>query len=88
LRWVIDARPETCVVIVSRLSVSCAPAGYRFPPEVIALAVRWYRSYGLSDRDGEELLAERGVEVDHVTIYAAEIMATSDALAEAGQLRT
>jgi len=46
-----------------------APAGYRFPREVIALAVRWYLRYGLSYRDVEELLAERGVEVDHVTIY-------------------
>ncbi len=44
-------------------------AGYRFPPEVILLAVRWYLRYGLSYRDVEELLAERGVEVDHVTIY-------------------
>jgi len=31
--------------------------------------VRWYLRYGLSYRDVEELLAERGVEVDHVTIY-------------------
>ena len=46
-----------------------APAGYRFPREVIAVAVRWYLRYGLSYRDVEELLAERGVEVDHVTIY-------------------
>jgi IS6 family transposase len=44
-------------------------AGYRFPPEVILLAVRWYLRYGLSYRDVEELLAERGIEVDHVTIY-------------------
>jgi transposase-like protein len=36
---------------------------------VIAVAVRWYLRYGLSYRDVEELLAERGVEVDHVTIY-------------------
>ena len=42
-------------------------AGYRFPPEVIALAVRWYLRFGLSYR--EELLAERGIEVDHVSIY-------------------
>ena len=48
---------------------SCAPAGYRFPGEVIAVAVRWYLRYGLSYRDVEELLAERGVQVDHVTIY-------------------
>ena len=43
--------------------------GYRFPPEVIMLAVRWYLRFGLSYRDLEELLAERGVEVDHVTLF-------------------
>ena len=48
---------------------SSAPAGYRFPREVIALAVRWYLRYGLSYRDVEELLAERGITVDHVTVY-------------------
>jgi transposase, IS6 family len=36
---------------------------------VIVLAVRWYLRFALSYRDVEELLAERGVEVDHVTIY-------------------
>jgi transposase-like protein len=44
-------------------------AGFRFPAEVIVVAVRWYLRYGLSYRDVEELLAERGVEVDHVTVY-------------------
>ena len=44
-------------------------AGFRFPQEVISLAVRWYLRYGLSYRDVEELLAERGITVDHVTIY-------------------
>jgi transposase-like protein len=44
-------------------------AGFRFPPEVIVLAVRWYLRFGLSYRDLEELLAERGIQVDHVTIY-------------------
>jgi transposase-like protein len=44
-------------------------AGFRFPPEVIVVAVRWYLRFGLSYRDVEELLAERGVEVDHVTVY-------------------
>ena len=44
-------------------------AGFRFPAEVITVAVRWYLRYGLSYRDVEELLAERGVEVDHVTVY-------------------
>src|SRR6266487_2853032 len=37
--------------------------------DVIVLAVRWCLRFGLSYRDVEELLAERGVEVDHVTIY-------------------
>jgi transposase-like protein len=44
-------------------------AGFRFPPDVIVLAVRWYLRFGLSYRDVEELLAERGVEVDHVSVY-------------------
>ena len=44
-------------------------AGFCFPPEVIVLAVRWYLRFGLSYRDVEELLAERGLDVDHVTIY-------------------
>ena len=44
-------------------------AGFRFPPEVITLAVRWYLRYALSYRDAEELLIERGIKVDHVTVY-------------------
>ena len=56
-------------MINSRSRSFSAPAGYRFPREVIAVAVRWYLRYGLSYRDVEELLAERGIIVDHVTIY-------------------
>ena len=44
-------------------------AGFRFPPDVIVLAVRWYLRFGLSYRDVEELLAERGIDVDHTTSY-------------------
>ena len=44
-------------------------AGFRFPREVISLAVRRYLRYGLSYRDVEGLLAERGIMVDHVAIY-------------------
>jgi transposase-like protein len=36
-------------------------AGFRFPSDVIVLAVRWYLRFGLSYRDVEELLTERGV---------------------------
>jgi hypothetical protein len=74
-RWV--RRRNTKAVIRSQ-SGSFAPAGYRFPREVIAVAVRWYLRYGLSYRDVEELLAERGVEVDHVTIYRWVQMFTAE----------
>ncbi len=56
-------------MITSGSTSSSAPAGYRFPREVIAVAVRWYLRYGLSYRDVEELLAKRDIEVDHGTIY-------------------
>ena len=36
---------------------------------MILLAIRWYLRYGFSYRDLEELLAERGIEVDHVTLF-------------------
>src|SRR3954453_12420205 len=48
--------------------VSAFP-GFRFPPDVIVVAVRWYLRFNLSHRDVEELLIERGVEVDHVTVF-------------------
>jgi transposase-like protein len=44
-------------------------AGFCFPPDVIVLAVRWYLRFGLSYHDVEELLTERGIQVDHVTVY-------------------
>jgi transposase, IS6 family len=36
---------------------------------VIVLAVCWYLRFGLSYRHVEELLAQRGIEVDNGTIY-------------------
>jgi hypothetical protein len=47
---------------------SAAFNSFRFPPEIIVLAVRWYLRFGLPYRDVEELLAERGIEVDQVTV--------------------
>lgn len=44
-------------------------AGFRFPPDVILLAVRWYLRYTLSYRDLEQHLAERGIDVDCVTQF-------------------
>ena len=43
--------------------------GRHFRDEVILWAVRWYCRYGISYRDLETMLAERGVSVDHSTIY-------------------
>jgi transposase-like protein len=61
-----------CEVVEPSSPVAAAEvgvAGFRFPPEVIVVAVRWYLRFNLSYRDVEELLVERGVEVDHVTVY-------------------
>jgi len=42
--------------------------GAHFPKEVILMGVRWYVAYPLSTRHVEELMEERGVNVDHSTI--------------------
>src|SRR6266852_4728790 len=41
----------------------------QFEPEVILLGVGWYLRFSLSYRDVEELLAERGLRADHVTVW-------------------
>jgi transposase-like protein len=41
----------------------------QFEPEVILMAVGWYLRFSPSYRDVEELLAERGLSVDHVTVW-------------------
>jgi transposase-like protein len=51
------------------------PAIFKWPqtaPEMILCAVRWYLRYSLSLRDVEELLTERGLRADHVTIWAPD----------------
>jgi len=40
-----------------------------FEAEIILVCVRWYLRYALSYRDLEELMLERGLPVDHTTIY-------------------
>ena len=39
-----------------------------FPQDIILQAVRWYCAYALSYRNIEEMLAERGIDVDHSTL--------------------
>ena len=43
--------------------------GRHFECKLILLCVRWYLAYGLSLRDVEEIIGERGVSVDHSTIH-------------------
>jgi transposase, IS6 family len=43
--------------------------GRHFADEVITLAVHWYLRFSLSYRDVEELLRERGMAVDHTTVW-------------------
>jgi transposase-like protein len=43
--------------------------GRQFAQSVILLCVRWYLAYSLSLRDLEEMMAERGIAVDHTTIH-------------------
>lgn len=57
-----------CVVVLPKCPRRCLASPVPLPPEMITVAVRWYLLYGLSYRDVEELLAERGIEVDHVTV--------------------
>src|SRR5207253_5800084 len=40
-----------------------------YQAEIILLCVRWYLRYSLSYRDLEEIMIERGLSVDHTTIY-------------------
>ena len=41
----------------------------QFSYEIIIWAARWYCKYGISYRELEEMLCERGINVDHNTIY-------------------
>src|SRR5512133_957969 len=41
--------------------------GRHFRDEIIVLCVRWYFRYPLSYRDLEEMMAERGLTIDHST---------------------
>jgi putative transposase len=43
--------------------------GHRIEKAIILTCVRWYLAYPLSYRNLEEMMAERGVEVNHSSIY-------------------
>ena len=61
-----------CVDLLRRLVSHRRPALFRgrhFEDVVIVLCVRWYLRYSLSYRDLQEMLAQRGLSIDHVTIW-------------------
>jgi putative transposase len=56
---------ETLVTVVE----DAVFKGRHFDKSVILLCVRWYLAYNLSLRNLEEMMAERGISVDHATIH-------------------
>jgi putative transposase len=56
---------ETSVTVVEDVVFK----GRHFDRSVILLCVRWYLAYRLSPRNLEEMMAERGISVDHATIH-------------------
>ncbi len=45
-----------------------------FQADIILLCVRWYLRYPLSYRDLEEMMRERGLHIDHTTIYRSRAL--------------
>jgi transposase, IS6 family len=69
---VLQLRRERLVASEEMVKKATRPAIFKWrqtAPELILCAVRWYLRYSLSLRDVEELLAERGLEADHTTIW-------------------
>ena len=64
----IDGRPVAADMVLAP-SVAGLFKWRQFEPEVILLAVGWYLRFSLSYRAVEELLAERDLRVDHVTVW-------------------
>src|SRR3954453_15084023 len=61
--------PALTLPRISSMSTARVFRGFRFPAEVILWAVRWYLQFPVSYRDLEAMLADRGVAVDHTTMY-------------------
>src|SRR3954452_23829400 len=61
--------PATTLPRIPSMTTARAFRGICFPAEVILWAVRWYLQFPISYRDLEAMLADRGVAVDHTTMY-------------------
>lgn len=51
------------------MSIATAFKRLHYPTDVIAQCIRWYLAYSLSLRNPEEMMAERGIHVDHSTLH-------------------
>src|SRR5262245_31484618 len=67
-RFVLWSLPVTHGTKRRRATMAVSFKGAHFPKDIILMGVRWYVAYPLSYRHIEELMEERGVEVDHSTI--------------------
>ena len=47
--------------------------GMRFPIDVILVCIRWYAAYPLSYWHPDDMMQERGVAVDHLSITAGRL---------------
>ena len=54
--------------------------GAHFPKDVILHAVFFYLRYGVSYRDLEEIMAERGVDLDHATLNHYRLASVGSAM--------
>src|SRR5262245_55574964 len=66
--FVVWSLPVTRNIKRRRAMMAVSFKGAHFPKDIILMGVRWYVAYPLSYRHIEELMEERGVEVDHSTI--------------------
>ena len=57
------------ISLMLSLTMALSFANKQFPSATILMAIRWYLAYKLSYRNIEELLAERGVQVEHAIIH-------------------
>jgi transposase, IS6 family len=66
-----DGRLTSFLIFAGRPAViKSNPFKWRhYESEIILLCVRWYLRYALSYRDLEEMMDERGLSLDHTTIY-------------------
>jgi putative transposase len=71
LFMVLSQKPEHVRIFSFFVAINMARISFKgkhFNKDMILMSIRWYVGYALSYRDIEELMAERGVEVDHSTI--------------------